>query len=103
MAQVEQTSRVIQMLLDMLQSADRQLVLQQLNKEHGLRVDVARLYSDKEMAERYDVHVRTVRMWIANGRLTGCQIAGRWYSRADWMDEFEQKSTIKKREEVQIG
>ncbi len=89
MSQVTQTARIVQLMLDMLATEQQQLVLQQLNKEHGLRSDVARMYSDREVAERYDIHVRTAREWIASGRLRGCQIDRRWYSRADWLDEFE--------------
>lgn len=89
MSHVAQTARAIQLILDMLESADRQLVLQQLNNEHGLKMDVARMYSDREVAERYGVHVRTVRSWITSGQLKGCQIDRYWYSRADWLNEFE--------------
>lgn len=89
MTKVAQTARVVQLMLDMLDTSDRQLVLQQLNKEHGLRSDVARMYSDKDLADRYGVNVRTARDWIVSGKLRGCQICGRWYSRADWIDEFE--------------
>lgn len=93
MSKTMQLTRVIQLMMDMLDAAEQLLVLQQLNKDHGLKVDVARLYSDREVAERYSVHVRTARDWIASGRLKGCQISGRWYSRADWLDEFESQSS----------
>lgn len=78
------------MMLDMLPAPEQHLVLQQLNKQHGFSIDVARIYSDKDIAERYGVHVRTAREWIISGRLKGCQIDRYWYSRADWLDQFDQ-------------
>lgn len=94
MSRTAQTTRAVQLLLDMLEATDRQLVMQQLNKEHGFQIDVARMYSDQEVAERYGVHVRTARSWIASGKLLGCQIEKRWYSRADWLDHFDQAKQV---------
>lgn len=92
MSRTAQTSRVVQLMLDMLEASEQQQVLQQLNREHGQRIDVARMYSDQEVADRYGVHVRTAREWIASGRLKGCKVDRRWYSRADWLDEFEKQN-----------
>lgn len=89
MSMVSQAARAAQMVLDMLTPDDQKLVLQQLNKEQGTRMDVSRIYSDKELAERYGVDVRTARKWISEGRISGFQNAGRWYTRADWIEEFE--------------
>lgn len=86
---VDHTTRIIQTLLDSLDSADQQLVLKRIIDERGPQNDVARMYSDTEVAERYGVHVRTVRIWMADGYLKGCQIASRWYSRADWLNDFD--------------
>lgn len=92
MTQATQTARIVNLLMDMLDADDRQLVLQQIGKEQGFKVDIARLYSDRDVAERYGVHVRTAREWISSGKVKGCQIDRKWYSRADWLEEFERKS-----------
>ncbi|MGG1638065.1 helix-turn-helix domain-containing protein [Paenibacillus sp. NRS-1760] len=83
MLQSSQMIRVIRLMLDMLDAPDQQFLLQQLNQEHGLQFDVASLYSDRDVAERYDVHVRTAREWITSGRINGFQMDRRWYSRED--------------------
>lgn len=80
----------IRSILSMLPPDDQHEALRQLTREHGMiQTDVPRMYSDQDVAERYGVHVRTARQWIVSGRLRGAQIAGRWYSRADWLNEFE--------------
>lgn len=89
MSMVTQTARAVQLILDMLDASDQQLVLQQLNKEHALSIDVARVYSDSELADRYGVDVRTARKWIVSGQVRGFKNGTRWYSRADWIDEYE--------------
>lgn len=80
-------------MLDMLDEADRKLALQHLIKDHRLQMDVVRLYSDRDVAERYGVHVRTAREWITSKRIKGFQLDRRWYSRADWLGEFELNQT----------
>lgn len=88
-APISQTTRIMQLMLDMLNASDRELVMQQLNRDYGIQDDVARIYSDKELSERYNVDVRTARKWIVNGKIKGFKNDGRWYTRADWIDEFE--------------
>ena len=89
-----QASRAIEHVLDMLDTDDRFMVLQEIRKSHGLNTDVARMYSDKEVAERYGVYVRTARDWIIKKKLKGCQIGSKWYSRADWLDEFDKQQAL---------
>ena len=85
----------IRNILHLIPEDQRQEAVRQLNREIGLQqLDVPRMYRDHEIAERYGVHVRTVRSWITSGRLRGCQIDRYWYSRADWLDEFERKEVI---------
>ncbi|WP_337101996.1 helix-turn-helix domain-containing protein [Paenibacillus sp. YIM B09110] len=93
LSRIAQTVRVVQLMLDMLDASEQQLALQ-LNTEHGQRMDVARLYSDKDVAERYGVHVRTARDWISSGRIRGFRMDRRWYSRADWLDEYEGQMAV---------
>ncbi len=88
-APVNQTTRLMQVILDTLDAYDRQAVIQQVNKEYGIQDNIPRVYSDKELAERYNVNVRTARKWITNGKIKGFQNDGRWYTRADWIDEYE--------------
>ena len=79
-------------ILQLVPDDQRQEAVRQISKELGLQqLDVPRMYTDHEVAARYQVHVRTVRNWITSGRLRGCQIDRKWYSRADWLDEFERK------------
>ncbi|MEK4513635.1 helix-turn-helix domain-containing protein [Paenibacillus sp. FSL K6-2524] len=86
-----QSTRVLQTVLDMLDTPDRQFVIQQLNKDYGFQDTVPRVYSDKELAERYEVNIRTARKWIVNGKIKGFQNDGRWYTRADWIDDYERE------------
>jgi uncharacterized protein (DUF1697 family) len=79
-------------ILQLVPDDQRQEAVRQISKELGLQqLDVPRMYTDHEVAARYQVHVRTVRNWITSGRLRGCRIDRYWYSRADWLDEFERK------------
>lgn len=94
MSKISQTSRIVQLVLDMLETDEQELVLQKLNNELGIRNDIARIYSDKDLAERYGVDVRTARKWISNGKIKGFQNEnGRWYTRSDWIDEYEKSCT----------
>jgi len=89
---MEQAINAIRSILQLVPEDRRQETVRQINRELGLQqLDVPRMYRDHEIAERYGVHVRTVRSWITSGRLRGCQIDRKWYSRADWLDEFERK------------
>lgn len=88
-AATTQTARIMQLILDMLDVTDRQLIIQQINKDYGVQDTVPRVFSDKELADRYDVNVRTARKWIVSGKIKGFQNDGRWYTRADWIDEYE--------------
>ncbi len=85
-----QTTRIMRTVLDMLDTPDRQLVIHQISKDYGFQEVVPRAYSDKELAERYEVNVRTARKWLIIGKIRGFQNDdGRWYTRADWIDEYE--------------
>lgn len=89
---MEQAINAIRSILQLVPDDQRQEAVRQISKELGLQqLDVPRMYTDHEVAARYQVHVRTVRNWITSGRLRGCQIDRKWYSRADWLDEFERK------------
>lgn len=91
MSQTINAIHSIRFMLDMLDTKDRLFVLKQLNAETGSESqnEAPRIYSDKQVAERYGVHFRTARKWIATGKLKGYQLNGKWYSRADWLDTFD--------------
>lgn len=88
-ATVNQTKRIVQLTIDLLNKSDQQLLIQQIIEDYGVQEMVPKVFSDKELAERYDVDVRTARKWIVNGKIKGFKNDGRWYTRADWIDEFE--------------
>lgn len=91
---MNQAINAIRSVLLLIPEDQRQDAIRQLSRELGVgQLDVPRMYRDHEIAERYGVHVRTVRSWITSGRLRGCQIDRYWYSRADWLDEFERKES----------
>lgn len=89
---MNQAINAIRSILQLIPDDQKQEAVRQISKELGLQqLDVPRMYRDHDIAERYGVCVVTVRKWIASGRLRGCQIDRKWYSRADWLDEFERK------------
>jgi hypothetical protein len=89
---MDQAINAIRSILHLIPEDQQREAIRQICRELGLQqLDVPRMYTDHEVAARYQVHVRTVRGWITGGRLRGCQIDRKWYSRADWLDEFERK------------
>jgi len=89
---MNQVIDAIRSILFLIPEDQRQEAVRQLSREVGaVQLDVPRMYTDHEVAARYQVHVRTVRNWITSGRLRGCRIDRYWYVRADWLDEFERK------------
>ncbi|WP_044480480.1 MerR family transcriptional regulator [Paenibacillus antibioticophila] len=87
---VSQTTKVMRSILEMLDVPEQKLAIQQISKEYAVEDSVPRAYSDAELAQRYDVNVRTARKWLAAGKIKGFQNDdGRWYTRADWVDEYE--------------
>lgn len=49
------------------------------------------LLQDHDVAERYGVHIVRVREWLSRGELKGFKEARRWYTRSDWVKEFEER------------
>lgn len=89
---MDQAINAIRSILLLIPEDQRQDAIRQISREVGaVQLDVPRMYRDHDIAERYGVCVQTVRKWITSGRLRGCQIDRKWYSRADWLDEFERK------------
>lgn len=96
MSYLNQVVDAIRSILLLIPEEQRQEAVRQLNRELGLQqLDVPRMYRDHDIAERYSVHVRTVREWIVSGRLRGVKIDRYWYSRADWLGEVEHKEMNK--------
>lgn len=92
---MNQAINAIRSVLLLIPEDQRQDAIRQLSRELGVQqLDVPRMYTDHEVAARYQVHVRTVRNWITSGRLRGIQIDRYWYVRADWLDEFERKEMV---------
>jgi len=92
---MDQAINAIRSILLLIPEDRRQDAVRQISREVGVgQLDVPRMYTDHEVAERYQVHVRTVRGWITSGRLRGCRIDRYWYVRADWLDEFERKEMV---------
>jgi hypothetical protein len=55
------------------------------------------ILSDRDVAERFGVNLRTVQEWLVSGQLNGFKEARKWYTRTDWLREFENAKAKERR------
>ncbi|WP_438349903.1 helix-turn-helix domain-containing protein [Paenibacillus sp. FA6] len=96
--QIQMAITIINQIITM-QSADNQrLILSDLFSRFGwLEKEEYQIMTDEEVAKRFGVTVRTVQDWLLSGELNGFKEARKWYSRTDWVREFENSKSSEPR------
>jgi len=97
---VHYAATAIYSLLGLLNAADANMVLDQLNERYGRRQfhshDLPKVYTVQELAKRWRMHVNTVRAMAANDKRLGAYQEGRkWLVRQDSLDAYERMKTAR--------
>lgn len=88
--QAKMATAIINQIIGMQSVEDQRQVVLELFQRYALpESETYEIMTDHEVAERYNVHVNTVREWLASEQLKGFKEAKKWYSRTDWLREFE--------------
>lgn len=87
---IQMATAIINQIITM-QSADNQRkILSDLFSRFGWPdKEEYKIMTDQEVADRFGVTIRTVQDWLLSGELNGFKEARKWYSRSDWVREFE--------------
>lgn len=82
---------IINQIISMQSVEEQRYVLDDLFERYGLRerINEPELLTDHVVAEKYGVHIITVQDWLKSGQLKGFKEARKWYTRTDWLREFE--------------
>lgn len=103
MAPASMATTIINQIITMQSAEDQRVILSDLFSRFGWPDrEEYRVLSDQDVAERYGVYIRTVQDWLISGELKGFKEARKWYTRSDWLREFEntkaaQSKSISKR------
>lgn len=89
MSAVNQATAIINQIIAMQSPDDQRSVLLDLTKRYDLDAHQPTVVTDQEVSKKYGVHVNTVHTWLKNGDLRGFKEARKWYTRTDWLREFE--------------
>lgn len=84
---------IINQIITMQSSDDQRAILHDLFSRFGWPDrEEYRIMTDKDVAERYGVMVQTVQYWLLDGELQGFKKAKKWYTRSDWLRDFENRN-----------
>lgn len=88
--QAQMATAIINQIIGMQSVEDQRVVLSEVFKRYSLPTSERyEILTDQQAAERYGVHIRTLQDWLLSGELKGFKEARKWYTRTDWMREFE--------------
>lgn len=90
MTPVTMATALINQIITMQVAEDQQAILSDLFARFGWPDrEEYKLLTDQDVAEMFGVNVRTVQDWMLAGELKGFKEARKWYTRTDWLREFE--------------
>lgn len=88
--QIQMATTIINQIITMQPADNQRKILSDLFSRFGWPDrEEYRIMTDQAVADRFDVTVRTVQDWLLSGELRGFKEARKWYSRTDWVREFE--------------
>ena len=88
--QIQMATTIINQIITMQPANDQRKILSDLFSRFGWPDrEEYRILTDQEVADRFSTTVRTVQDWLLSGELKGFKEARKWYSRTDWVREFE--------------
>jgi|GEM_PF-2663306 hypothetical protein len=81
---------IINHIISMQSAEDQRVILSDLFARFGWPDrEEYKLLTDHDVAEKFGVNIRTVQDWMLAGELKGFKEARKWYTRTDWVREFE--------------
>lgn len=81
---------IINQIIIMQPADDQRKILSDLFSRFGWPDrEEYKVLTDQEVADRFKTTARTVQDWLLSGELKGFKEARKWYSRTDWVREFE--------------
>ncbi|QTH44920.1 helix-turn-helix domain-containing protein [Cohnella sp. LGH] len=93
MSRVIQATGIVSQLLNWLNPDEQKEVVRSLVNGYGVR-DQERLpplYTDQQVAERYNVSVYTIREWLGSGKIKGFKEGRQWLIREPDIAAFEER------------
>lgn len=96
--QIQMVSTIINQIITMQPADNQRKILSDLFSRFGWpEKEEYRIMTDQEVADRFNVTVRTAQDWLLSGELRGFKEARKWYSRTDWVREFENNKSSEPR------
>lgn len=90
--QARMATTIINQIISMQTADDQRAILNDLFARFGWpEREEYKVLNAQEVADRYGVYVRTVHDWLISGELQGFRESRKWYTRSDWVREFENK------------
>lgn len=90
MSELKMASAIINQIITMQEPDDQRSILSDLFKRYGWpERESYQVLTDIEVAERFGVTIRTVQDWLLFGELQGFKERRKWFTRTDWLREFE--------------
>jgi len=88
-----QATGLISQLLNWLEPDEQKEVVRSLADGYGIRSPsgLPAIYTDQQVAERYNVSVYTVREWLTSGKLKGFKESRQWLVREPELSAFEDR------------
>ncbi|QMV44439.1 helix-turn-helix domain-containing protein [Cohnella cholangitidis] len=84
---------LITQLLGWLDKDEQTEVVRSLANGYGIHAHscLPAIYTDQQVAERYNLSVYTVREWLKSGKLKGYKESRQWYVREPDLETFERR------------
>ncbi|WP_337101999.1 hypothetical protein [Paenibacillus sp. YIM B09110] len=90
MTPASMATTIINHILSLQSAEDQRVILSDLYARFGWpNREEYTILTDRAVAEKFGVYVRTVQDWMLSGQLKGFKEARKWYTRSDWLREFE--------------
>lgn len=88
--ELNMASAIINQIITLQSPEGQRALLRDLFERYGWpEREEYRILSDIDVAERFGVYIRTVQDWLISGQLRGFKEARKWFTRTDWLREFE--------------
>lgn len=90
MSDLKMASAIINQIITMQNPEGQRALLSDLFTRYGWpEREEYKVLTDIAVAERFGVTIRTVQDWLLSGELKGFKEKRKWFTRSDWLREFE--------------